>query len=222
MSGVSISRRAWPLGAILLCVAAGWRLADAQLPRPTLERRTDLALSAGVVQVSDSVGTLTRSVVGGEFASGQFDGAWGWGGALRVWIIPDDRGVRGAGAHVLARGSRVLGDDPAIELRAALGLGLSSVSVQRTGLDERSVIGFPYEAGITWEYRYRADAGAVFSLDVVGSPASDGGPHPRFPLVAIGVGFRWHRLESRDIPMPRPPRPVPIPGRWPIPSRPGG
>jgi hypothetical protein len=123
---------------------------------------------------------------------------------------------------VLARGSRrVIGDEPALELRGALGLGLSSVSVQRTALDERSVIGFAYEAGITWEQRFRADAGAVFSLDAVGPPAEPHGPHARFPILTIGVGLRWHRLESRDIPVPRTPRPVPIPGRWPVPARQG-
>jgi hypothetical protein len=211
------------LGAALLVLVAGVsHAAVAQLARPTLERRTDLALDLGVVQVRDSVGTRTVSVVGGELAFGHFDGAWGWGPAIRLWIIPADRGVSGAGLHALVRASRVLGDAPMLELRGALGIGLSSVTVQRTALDERSVIGFACEAGVTYEHRFRADAGALFSLDAVGTPSATGGPHPRFPILAIGVGLRWHRLESRDIPAPRTPRPVPVPGRWPWPGRPEG
>jgi hypothetical protein len=220
---VSRARRwAGRVGAAVLIFGGGARQpCVAQLPNPTFERRDDLSLSAGVVQVYDSVGTLTLSVLGAELARGDFNGQWAWGPVLRVWVIPQARGVNGASVNALLRASRVAGDDPRLELRGALGIGLSSISVQRgTQMQDRGDIGFVYELGTTYERRFGADAGLLFSLDAVGPTLGLGNPHARFPILTLGVGLRWHRLQGRNIPEPQPPRPWPIPGRRPWPERP--
>jgi hypothetical protein len=180
-----------------------------------------MALSAGVAEVRDSIGTNTVSAVGGELGLDQLHGAWVLGTGLRVWVIPADRGVSGLGMHALGRVSHGIGEIPGLELRGAVGLGLSTVSVQRSALDERSALGLVYELGITYEHRFRADAGVLFSFDAVRTVVADnGGPRAQFPILAIGVGLRRHWLEQRSIPVPGAPRPVPVPGRWPWPRRP--
>lgn len=206
---------------MVVVAASASQWCAAQLPRPTLEQRIDLAVSAGVAQVRDSLGTFTMSVVGGETALDHFDGVWAWGPAVRGWVMRENRGVSGAGVHALVRGSRVLGNAPELEVRGAVGFALTGIDVQQGSvLHDRGDLGFVYEVGATYEHRFLADAGVVFSLDAVSPTIGPGEPSARFPLLMFGVGLRRHRQENRDIPVPRAPRPVPVPGRWPWPGRP--